>query len=131
VSALSGSGTPLARGGSARARGRRPQSGWLRAHSVTPSWAGPAWAAGGHRSPHHGWLGHPGRASRSALGAAVYRSGAGSHGPKTIKASAFRGHGQVRGNWYTASSSGQWLRRSRNPWRKRRERLLRIVGVGR
>jgi rod shape-determining protein MreD len=147
VSALSGAGTPLARGrqtGGRPARGwqargrparggrgRRPQSGWLRAHSVTRSWAGAPWAAGRRRSPRHGWLGHTGRASRTVLGSTVYRGGAGSHGPKTIKASAFRGHGQARGNWYTASPSGEWLRRSRNPWRKRRERLLRMVGVGR
>ena len=147
VSALSGAGTPLARGWQARGRqagggpargrqarggrGRLPQSGWLRAHSVTRSWSGAPWAAGRRRSPRHGWLGHTGRASRTVLGSTVYRGGAGSHGPKTIKASAFRGHGQARGNWYTASPSGEWLRRSRNPWRKRRERLLRMVGVGR
>jgi hypothetical protein len=34
-------------------------------------------------------------------------------------------------NWYTASPSGAWLRRGRRPWRKRSQRLLRMVGVGR
>ena len=172
LSALSGAGTPLARGsgargwgargwgarglgargrgghgrdargwGGARSRGRGPQAGWLSAHSITSSWA-----PGRLRSPRRGWLGYTGRASRTVLGSTVYRAGATAHGPKTIKASAFRGHGHpnhghpshghpnhghVRGNWYTASPSGEWLRRSRNPWRKRRERLLRMVGVGR
>jgi rod shape-determining protein MreD len=33
-----------------------------------------------------------------------------------------------RANWYTGARSTSWLRRSRNPWRRRRERLLRLVG---
>jgi hypothetical protein len=43
---------------------------------------------------------------------------------------ARRPGGIPRGNWYTASPSGAWLRRSHNPWRRRRQRLLRLVGVG-
>ena len=36
-----------------------------------------------------------------------------------------------RGNWYAAPPSGEWLRRGRHPWRRRSQRLLRLVGVGR
>jgi len=43
----------------------------------------------------------------------------------------FRPGRTARGNWYTSSPSGAWLRRGRHPWRKRRQRLLRFVGVGR
>jgi rod shape-determining protein MreD len=65
--------------------------------------AAPSWgAAGQRRSPRRGWLGGTRR-----------RNGAG------------------RGNWYSASPSGAWLRHARHPWRRRSQRLLRLVGVGR
>ena len=44
---------------------------------------------------------------------------------------AFRGSRAYRGNWYAEAPSGEWLRRSRSPWRNRRQRLLRLMGVGR
>jgi hypothetical protein len=34
------------------------------------------------------------------------------------------------GNWYGFAQSGAWLRRSYNPWRRRRQRLLRLVRMG-
>jgi hypothetical protein len=44
---------------------------------------------------------------------------------------AFRGTGTARRTGYAVSPSRGWLRRSRHPWRKRSQRLLRLVGVGR
>jgi rod shape-determining protein MreD len=145
LSALSGAGTPLARGSGARGSGAR---GWGARGSGARGWGARGWATrgSGERSPRRGWLGYTGRASRTVLGSTVlgstvlastvlgstvYQPGAGSHGPQAVKAPAFRRARPARGNWYTASPSGRWLRRSRNPWRKRRERLLRMVGVGR
>jgi len=87
---------------------RSPRSGWLRAGS--PSWAS---HTGPRLSPHRGWLGGTSR-SRTVIGSTP--GGAG--GPR-------------RGNWYTAGPSRDWVRHSRHPWRKRRQRLLRMVGVGR
>jgi hypothetical protein len=55
----------------------------------------------------------------------------GHRGGKALRASAFRGSRAYRGNWYTDAPSGEWLRRSRSPWRIRRQRLLRLMGVGR
>ena len=106
VSALSGAGTPLAR--------RAPQSGWLRGSGVTSSLG----ARGRRLSPRRGWLGAGGR-PRMVIGSGV------------TGGAAFRRGSIARGNWYTAAPSRAWLRRSRHPWRKRRQRLLRMVGVGR
>jgi hypothetical protein len=49
----------------------------------------------------------------------------------TFRHGTFRPGRTARGNWYTSSPSGAWLRRGRHPWRKRSQRLLRFVGVGR
>ncbi len=85
---------------------RAPRSGWL--HSGTPSWAR---STGPRLAPRRGWLG-------------------GTIRPRTVIGST-PGAGPRRGNWYTAAPSRDWVRRSRHPWRKRRQRLLRMVGVGR
>jgi rod shape-determining protein MreD len=116
LSALSGPGTPLAR--------RAPQAGWLRG-SGSAARPGPALIPSGGRSgsrsltPRRGWLGSGGH-PRTVIGSGVAGSGA-----------AFRRGSIARRNWYTSSPSRAWLRRSRHPWRKRRQRLLRMVGVGR
>jgi len=55
----------------------------------------------------------------------------GSRNGRAIRGSAFRVRRAYHGNWYTAPPSGDWVRRSRHPWRKRSRRLLRLVGVGR
>jgi rod shape-determining protein MreD len=106
LSALSGAGTPLA-------GGRTPQAGWLRAAR------GPSALSRKRRTPRSGWLGSAGR-PRTVIGSGV-RGRAGN----------FRRGSNARGNWYAASPSGAWLRRSSHPWRKRSQRLLRLVGVGR
>jgi rod shape-determining protein MreD len=93
LSALSGPGTPLA-------RRRSPSRGWLRG-SGSP---GPTFSRQ-RRSPRSGWLGSASR-PRTVIGSRV-------------GARAFRGRRTGRGNWYTASPSGAWLRRGRRPWRKR------------
>lgn len=85
---------------------RSPRAGWLRAAS--PSWAR---SAGPRLTPRRGWLGATSR-------------------PRTVIGST-PGGGPRRGNWYTAAPSRDWVRHSRHPWRKRRQRLLRMVGVGR
>jgi rod shape-determining protein MreD len=106
LSALSGPGTPLA--------GRRsPQAGWLGTPRATSA---PRRRFG---SPRSGWLGSA-RRPRTVIGSGVRGRGG-----------AFRRNRGARGNWYTASASGAWLRSSRHPWRKRSQRLLRLVGVGR
>jgi len=74
--------------------------------------------AGRRLVPRRGWLGGR-RRRRTVIGSGV------------TGRVAFRRGGIARGNWYTASPSGAWLRRSRHPWRTRRQRLLRKVGVGR
>ncbi len=105
VSALSGAGTPRAR--------RSPTAGWLRGSGAT------SFRTGGRRlAPRRGWLGAGGR-PRIVIGSGV------------TGGAAFRRGSIARGNWYTAAPSRDWLRRSRHPWRKRRHRLLRKVGVGR
>jgi hypothetical protein len=129
---------------------RGPGKGWITAGSL----AGPA-ARRAARGPGRGWLNAarpgggglagPGRprsaadalAARSAPSGVSALSGSGtpmaSRGPRgrrAIRASAFRGTRAYQGNWYTAAPSGEWLRRSRHPWRKRSQRLLRLVGVG-
>ena len=106
LSALAGAGTPLA-------GGRTPQAGWLRAAR------GPSALSRKRRTPRSGWLGGASR-PRTVIGSGVRGRG----GP-------FRRGSSARGNWYAASPSGAWLRRSRHPWRKRSQRLLRLVGVGR
>jgi rod shape-determining protein MreD len=103
LSALSGAGTPL---------GRSPRAGWLSgSRSAAPAFSTRRLA------PRAGWLGA--RRPRRVIGSGV---GAGRR--------PLRRRGAGRGNWYAASPSGAWLRHSRHPWRKRRERLLRMVGVG-
>jgi hypothetical protein len=59
-------------------------------------------------------------------GRTVISSGLGGAGRRPVRRRATAG-----GNWYTASPSGAWLRRGRHPWRKRSQRLLRLVWVGR
>jgi rod shape-determining protein MreD len=81
--------------------GHAPRAGWLR----TSRSAGPGSSAR-RRSPRNGWLGS-------------------SHRPRTVIGSGMGGGGHISG-----SPSGAWLRRSRHPWRKRSQRLLRMVGVG-
>jgi hypothetical protein len=85
-----------------RARTRSPQAGWLRSSGPAPSWA----AAGRRLAPRRGWMGSARR-------------------PRTVVGST------VRRNGYTASPSGAWLRHSDRSWRKRRQRLLQLVGVSR
>jgi rod shape-determining protein MreD len=104
VSALAGAGTPLG-------RRRSPSRGWLRGSGT----AVPVRAR--RRSPRSGWLGSA-RRPRTVIGSGV-------------SPSASRGSWPARGNWYSASPSGAWLRRGRHPWRRRSRRLLRLVGVGR
>jgi rod shape-determining protein MreD len=106
LSALSGAGTPLA-------GGRSPHAGWLRTSRGTSA------VQRRRRSPRSGWLGSASR-PRTVIG-----SGVGSRG------GTFRRGRGARGNWYASSPSGAWLRRGRHPWRKRSQRLLRFVGVGR
>jgi rod shape-determining protein MreD len=100
VSALSGAGTPLA-------RRRSPSRGWLRASgSAAPTFSRQ------RRAPRSGWLGSASR-PRTVIGSGVGgRSG-------TFRRGTFRQGRTARGNWYTASPSGAWLRRGRHPWRKR------------
>ena len=117
MSALSGAGTPLA--------GRRsPQAGWLRASRSASS---SRRAAGQRRAPRRGWLGGD-RRPRTVIGSRMSGRGVTFRRRHGV---TFRHTGAAYGNWYTASPSGAWLRRGRHPWRKRRERLLRLVGVGR
>jgi rod shape-determining protein MreD len=77
-----------------------------------------------HRAPRSGWLG----TARSAAAAGTAPRLAPRRGwlrdPSRPPGRAYRG------NWYAAAPSGEWLRRSRHPWRKRSQRLLRLVGVG-
>jgi hypothetical protein len=80
-------------------------------------------------APRRGWLSGTSRPSGAVLGG--HGPAGGSRGSRAIRASAFRGTRAYRGNWYAAPPSGAWLRRSRHPWRKRSQRLLRLVGVGR
>ena len=114
LSALSGPASPLAR--------RSPQAGWLRS-SPGAGRAGPASRAlaprRGWLAPRRRWLGAGGR-PRTVIGSGARGSSA-----------AFRRGSIPRGNWYTAAPSRAWLRRSRHPWRQRRRRLLRMMGVGR
>ena len=127
VSALSGAGTPLA-------RRRSPSRGWLRGSGT----AGPSLSRPRH-APRSGWLGGAGR-PRTVIGSGVggrretFRGGTSPRGAfkhRRFKHGAFPHSRTARGNWYTASPSGAWLRRGRHPWRKRSQRLLRFVGVGR
>ena len=107
LSALAGAGTPLA-------NRRSPQAGWLRSARATPT------GYRQRRTPRSGWLGSASR-PRTVIGSGV-RGGRGG---------AFRRSRGPRGNWYAAPPSGAWLRRGRHPWRRRSQRLLRLVGVTR
>jgi hypothetical protein len=80
-------------------------------------------------APRRGWLGRTIRPSGAVLGG--HGPARGSRGGRALRASAFRGSRVHGGNWYNEAPSGAWLRRSRHPWRKRSQRLLRLVGVGR
>jgi len=113
LSAGAGAGRPLAR--------RAPQAGWL-GGSRSPALPASSRSAGSARAlrPRRGWLGSGGRRHRTVLGSGVSGNGA-----------VFRRASIARRNWYTSSPSRAWLRRSRHSWRKRRQRLLRMVGVGR
>jgi rod shape-determining protein MreD len=75
------------------------------------------------------------RSAPSGLSALPNLTGGRAVRRRTPSAGWLRGSGRPRGlpygNWYAAAPSGAWLRRSRNPWRRRRRRLLRMVGVGR
>jgi rod shape-determining protein MreD len=79
-------------------------------------------------APRRGWLSGTGRPSGAVLGG--HGPAGGSRGRRALRASAFRGTRGHRGNWYAAAPSRAWLRRSRHPWRKRSQRLLRLMGVG-
>jgi rod shape-determining protein MreD len=114
VSALAGAGTPLA-------RRRSPSRGWLRGSGTAVSSLSRP-----RHAPRSGWLGSAGR-PRTVIGSGV--GGARSRG--AFRRGTSPRSRAARGNWYTASPSGAWLRRGRHPWRKRRQRLLRFVGVGR
>jgi rod shape-determining protein MreD len=104
LSALSGAGTPLARRHS-------PSRGWLRGSgSTAPAFSRP------RRSPRRGWLGHAGR-PRTVIGSGV-GGRSGTFRPGVFGKSALRGSRSARGNWYTASPSGAWLRRGRRRWRR-------------
>ena len=124
VSALAGAGTPLA-------RRRSPSRGWLRGSGTAVSSLSRP-----RHAPRSGWLGSAGR-PRTVIGSGVgearsrgaFRRGTFRRG--TFRRGASPRSRAARGNWYTASPSGAWLRRGRHPWRKRRQRLLRFVGVGR
>jgi hypothetical protein len=110
------------------ARSRRygaPRAGWLGASRFT----GPAATATRH-APRRGWLSGTSRPHGAVLGGDYGHPG-GSRRGRAIRAAAFRGTRAYHGNWYTAAPSRQWLRRSHHPWRKRSQRLLRLVGVGR
>jgi rod shape-determining protein MreD len=101
-----------------------PGKHWLDAAGAVPSQRPGALGAatGLRRSPRRGWLGGAtaGRGTGSGM-----RSGSG------MSSKAFRRTGTARRTGYTASPSRGWLRRSRHPWRRRSQRLLRLVGVGR
>jgi hypothetical protein len=95
----------MAGGGTPLAR-RSPRAGWLR--SGSPSWAS---STGPRLAPRRGWIGGTSR-------------------PRTVIGST-PGGARRGNNWYTAGPSRDWVRHGRHPWRKRRQRLLRMVGVGR
>ena len=79
-------------------------------------------------APRRGWLSGPSGPSGAVLGG--HGPAGGSRGSRALRTSAFRGTRAHRGNWYAAPPSRAWLRRSRHPWRKRSQRLLRLMGVG-
>ena len=123
-------------GPSARRAARGPGRGWLRA--VRPGGPGGALDATGPNGPRSGADALAARSAPSGLSAL---SGGGtpmastSRPPGAPRRGWLRGASRPpgrahRGNWYAAAPSGQWLRRSRHPWRKRSQRLLRLVGVG-
>jgi rod shape-determining protein MreD len=101
-----------------------PGKHWLGAAGAAPSRRSAALGAtaGLRRAPRRGWLG--GVPASKGAGSGI-RSGSGMNGK------AFRRTSTARRTGYAASPSRGWLRRSRHPWRKRSQRLLRLVGVGR
>jgi rod shape-determining protein MreD len=87
-------------------RRKSPGKGWLRPDKPAP--------VPRRKSPGKGWL-------RPDKPAPVPRR-------KSPGKGWLRPARPARSNWYTRSPSGRWLRRSRNPWRSRRQRLLQLVG---
>jgi rod shape-determining protein MreD len=110
--------------GAAARQPRGPGKNWLGAAGAAPSRRPAALGAtaGLRRAPRRGWLG--GLPAGKGAGSGM-RSGSG------MSSKAFRRTGTARRTGYAASPSRGWLRRSRHPWRKRSQRLLRLVGVGR
>lgn len=115
LSALSGAGTPLA--------GRRaPRAGWL---SGNRSASTPAV----RKTPRAGWLGRGRGRPRGVIGSPV-RGRTVIGGGSGVRGAAFRRRRAFGGGSRAASPWDAWLRRSRNPERKRSQRLLRRMGVG-
>jgi len=103
-------------------------------HSPGKHWLGAAGAAPSRRSAALGATAGPRRAPRRGWLAGVPASkgaGSGIGSGSGMSGKAFRGTGTARRTGYAVSPSRGWLRRSRHPWRKRSQRLLRLVGVGR
>ena len=117
LSALSGAGTPLT-------GGRSPRAGWL---SGSRSATRPAV----RRAPRSGWLGSSRSRPRTVIGSVVSGRTAIGSGMGSTSRRHPRRRATLGGNWYAASPSGAWLRRGKHHWRKRSQRLLQLVGVGR
>jgi hypothetical protein len=125
-------GQPLLAGGRARKlnfaansaplapprRVRTPGRNWLRGASSVPA----AQRTGRAATPRFSGRSAPQWAAGNAL----------HNGHRPVKARPGRGWLRParprRLNWYTGTRSTSWLRRSRSPWRKRRQRLLQLVG---
>jgi rod shape-determining protein MreD len=99
-------------------RVRTPGRNWLRGASSVPS----AGRNGRSATPRFSGRSAPQWSAGNAL----------HNGHKAIKATPGRGWlrpaRRKRLNWYTGARSTSWLRRSRSPWRRRRQRLLQLVG---
>ena len=99
-------------------RVRSPGRNWLRGASAAPS----ARRTGRAAIPRFSGRSAPQWAAGNAL----------HNGHKAVKARPGRGWlrpaRRKRLNWYTGTRSTSWLRRSRSPWRRRRQRLLQLVG---
>jgi rod shape-determining protein MreD len=83
--------------------------------------------AGRRHTPSAGWLRNSPQYGPGSAGAARPRRLR--PGRRWLRG-ARRPGGIPHGNWYAASPSGAWLRRSHNPWRRRRQRLLRSFRPG-
>jgi rod shape-determining protein MreD len=87
------------------------------------------------RTRRPGWLGASGSGRTGGSRAAYERSRSGRprFGRSGFRGAGFGGSalGRSGGRGYGAAPSRSWARRSRSPWRRRRQRLLRLVGVGR